>query len=99
MGSKLRKATNKGSLSLDGIYFFYCPACNEQHPMHVPQWSFNGDMERPTFSPSLRVFDHSDINKTKCHLFVKDGVLEYLGDCAHSLAGRAVDMVDIETHE
>lgn len=38
----------------DGMKVFYCPACNEHHGVNSG-WTFNGDYERPTFSPSLLV--------------------------------------------
>lgn len=30
-----------------------CPGCGEDHALRAEVWSFNGDMVRPTFSPSL----------------------------------------------
>ncbi len=44
-------------------YMFYCPGCQSLHSMTVngfvnscgASWTFNGDVERPTFSPSLKV--------------------------------------------
>lgn len=48
-------------------YFFLCPGCKDWHYVlvrygdtypkgfGVPQWEFNGDIEKPTFSPSLLV--------------------------------------------
>lgn len=29
---------------------------------------------------------------TRCHTFVTDGVIQFLGDCTHALAGRTVPM-------
>jgi hypothetical protein len=31
----------------------------------------------------------------RCHLFVRNGKIEYCGDCTHDLAGRTVDMIEI----
>lgn len=31
-----------------------------------------------------------------CHSFVKDGRIEFLGDCTHELAGQTVELPDIE---
>jgi hypothetical protein len=46
-----------------GVYTVYCPGCKSQHliPTHQGQsifssgatWSFNGDVDKPTFSPSV----------------------------------------------
>lgn len=35
-------------------YAISCPGCGEDHYIG-PSWGFNGDFERPTFSPSLLV--------------------------------------------
>lgn len=45
VSSKLRRST-------DG-YTWYCPACDEPHPL-PDGWSFDGNLEQPTFSPSFR---------------------------------------------
>lgn len=33
---------------------------------------------------------------TVCHSFLKDGRIEFLNDCTHALAGKTVDLADIE---
>ena len=43
-----------------GRLMFRCPGCNENHMIRVgdgsgPGWTFNGDYDRPTFSPSVLV--------------------------------------------
>lgn len=45
VSSKLRRG--------EGRYFHWCPACKELHQL-PDRWKFNGDLERPTFSPSFR---------------------------------------------
>lgn len=73
-------------------YVFYCPGCKCGHSFDVrtdgkrPAWTFDGNMERPTFSPSLLYPDR------RCHLFLRDGMIEFLSDCTHELAGRTVPM-------
>lgn len=77
--------------------FFYCPGCKHGHPYVVPRWTFNGDWERPTFSPSLLVFSRhpeTGARQTHCHLYLRDGRLEFLSDSAHELAGQTVDLPD-----
>lgn len=44
----------------DGHAKIYCPGCEDSHYLVVESkqgscWSFNNDVERPTFSPSLLV--------------------------------------------
>lgn len=80
-----------------GVYLFYCPACGCSHVFRVPPWEFNGDYDKPTVKGSVLV--NADLEKAapgsiKCHLFVRDGKIEYLGDCTHGLAGKTVEMED-----
>ena len=81
----------------NGIYFIGCEGCKMLHPIHVGdqhkvKWSFNGNLEKPTFSPSLLVY--GDGNQTKCHSFITDGKIQFLSDCRHYLAGKTVDLKD-----
>lgn len=43
---------------VDG-YTHYCPACKELHTIYVrgnsPSWTFNGDLCKPSFSPSMKI--------------------------------------------
>lgn len=82
-----RRKTERGFL-----YMFYCPACREQHTFDVREneWEFNGDWDNPSFSPSLNLIPQGG----RCHLFVKNGIIEYCGDCRHHLSGRNVPLVD-----
>ncbi len=34
---------------------FRCPGCDDNHQIGVGTWTFNGDLERPTFTPSVLV--------------------------------------------
>ena len=54
---------------------------------------FNGDTEKPTFSPSLM---YNFIPGHVCHSFVEDGKIRFLGDCTHPLAGQTVDLLEID---
>jgi hypothetical protein len=38
----------------DGLLVFYCPGCEQCHGVN-DRWTFNGDFNRPTFSPSVLV--------------------------------------------
>ena len=77
---------------------FFCPGCRYYHSFTIerqthPVWTWNGSMEKPTFSPSLLVGPGT---KSQCHSFVVDGKIEYLGDCWHELRGQTVDMQEID---
>jgi hypothetical protein len=115
--------------------YFHCPGCNCEHgiwtekwvkdkddngnPIYGPVWNFNGDMDKPTFSPSILIRwvdipgDHLPVGEDGkfilqedervkgakdmvCHSFVRDGKIEFLGDCTHKLAGQTIEMEDIK---
>jgi hypothetical protein len=86
-----------------GMYCFYCPACNETHYIALsdndcgfPIWRWNGDFEKPTIEPSVKVEYHGADKDTVCHSFIRDGRIQYLSDCSHELRGQTIDMVDIK---
>jgi len=57
-------------------------------------WTWNGCVDKPTVRPSILTTggegDH------RCHSWVNDGVVQFLEDCSHDLAGKSVDLLDIE---
>lgn len=99
---------------------FWCPGCNEAHVIcYAPgRWTWNGNAELPTFSPSVLVTGgHYAPNWTgpncwcnfnerhpesaqvrfkceRCHSFVTDGQIQFLGDCTHALVGQTVPLPD-----
>lgn len=82
---------------------FYCPGCRTHHavPVQPPMpngWNWNGDLQKPTLSPSLLTRWHDWETKTDkvCHIFVTDGNIQYLTDCTHELAGQTVPLEDLE---
>lgn len=89
-----------------GEYAFHCPGCNARHsiwprPLTNPEngasWEFNGDVDRPTVSPSLldvRQFTDPDRRGQVCHSFITDGQIRFLSDCTHTLAGQTVEIPD-----
>lgn len=83
-------------------YMFECPGCEISHAFDK-RWSFNGNLDRPTFQPSLLVhwtqYEPSkqegkkyDEKECVCHSFVTDGKIQFLNDCTHKLAGQTVEM-------
>jgi len=73
---------------------FDCPGCREPHivvvPPHPNAWDWNGDVQSPTLSPSILV--QGGENDVRCHSFVRGGVIEFLLDCSHDLAGQSVQL-------
>jgi len=79
------------------------PGVTEESPHAAgkPHWDFNGDFERPTFTPSVnswwggfRSGDH-DVPLHRCHSFITDGRIQFLGDCTHALANQTVDLPEV----
>jgi hypothetical protein len=83
----------------------WCPGCSEgrtsgsgYHALIVkapegssaPVWGWDGNIERPTFTPSLLCE-----GEIRCHSFIVAGQWQFLGDCEHPLAGQTVDMVPL----
>lgn len=68
----------------------------DQYMPFDERWTFNGDFEKPTFRPSMRV-DYR--NGLITHCFVTDGQIQYLSDCTHDMAGKTVPCVDFEYGE
>lgn len=83
----------------NGFYLFHCPGCNRTHYVDKNIWQFNGDVDNPTVSPSILVNGYEKcINPTepRCHSFIKDGKIQFLSDCSHSLAGQTVELPEWE---
>lgn len=88
---KLRKYEGRNG---ESGFTFYCPGCKHHHAFpNGSHWSFNGDLGNPTFDPSLlNTFPGGEI----CHLHVKEGKIDFAADCTHELAGKTVEMEDVE---
>lgn len=108
----VKPAQGAGSTSAD--YLFWCPGCKMAHGVWTKPrqtgavWRFNGDMEAPTFEPSLLIQGTVDLTPEqhqqimagksvepkpfRCHLFVRQGFLQFLTDSTHPLAGMTVPM-------
>jgi hypothetical protein len=90
-------------------YVFWCPGCNRAHALNN-SWSFNGDLKKPTFNPSVKVtgtvpMTDEEYDKIMngekitpesftCHSFIRDGSIQFLNDCTHILAGKTVEVPD-----
>lgn len=80
-------------------YAFYCASCQEAHTYYIvkwreggnPVWNFNGNEVAPTFTPSLL---YQQPPEKRCHIFITDGIIKYLPDCGHQLAGKDVPIPD-----
>lgn len=82
----------------------WCPACQSMHDYFVEQphsngarWTFNGDGDRPSFTPSMNigVGPFPDGRVERCHYFVTDGEIRYCTDSTHRLAGQNIALPDV----
>lgn len=81
-----------------GEYHFNCPGCKMVHKVYLtkrpdePVWSWNGSVDKPTISPSILVRWNYAEKKFVCHSFIRDGNIQFLDDCTHSLKGQTVEI-------
>ena len=96
----------------EGIFMYKCPGCRDTHFIYTKTrnssnaiWKFNGDVNSPTFKPSInyttgymiprKYLKDDEYNYYKeenigsrCHSFVQNGVVNFCGDCTHSMNGK-----------
>jgi hypothetical protein len=95
--------------------WFWCQGCETHHSYRIrnakgesgPIWAWNGDMDKPSFTPSLLIrsvrprdgkvnpdgsFDPVDL---RCHLLLTNGQINYCGDCTHGLKGQVVSLPEL----
>lgn len=100
LSKKLRSIEGNGLM-------FWCPGCDGAHAVWTgegpgPRWTWNGDADRPTFSPSVLVtYNGPDAGvggapPAVCHFFVTDGRIAFCGDSTHALSGQTVDIPDFD---
>jgi hypothetical protein len=83
VGRYLRSVTNG--------YAHYCPGCELMHAFAVDvplgngaRWTFNGDLEKPTFNPSM------NIGSDWCHYNLVNGELRFSTCNGHKLGGTTM---------
>lgn len=94
--------TSEGYTPASAGFHFWCPGCEEPHSVKTEgagAWTFNGDTVKPTVSPSVLVrwFEHpTDTQREtkRCHSYVKDGFVQFLDDCHHTLKGCTIPIPD-----
>lgn len=79
----------------------------QPNPESEARWTFDGNEAAPTFAPSVLVYHWSkygpDGHKaegaekiTDCHYFLRAGRIEFCSDSRHALAGKTVDLPELE---
>lgn len=85
-----------------GGYSHWCPACEEIHVIG-DSWGFNGDLDCPTFTPSVKVTGIETIKENGrwngewvvCHYFLTGGKIHFQGDCTHAMRGQTVPLPEL----
>ena len=109
VSSKLR--TVGGQFPGERGYSHWCPGCEEMHVIWtarvgdhgINSWQFDGNLDAPTFSPSVRVtYNGPDAGQMRegghraphacCHYFLRAGQLQFCGDSTHALAGKTLPL-------
>ena len=104
--SKYLRKTERG-------YVHWCPACKQMHTL-PDGWTFNGDVNKPTFTPSFKTSGNQLVldaggNWTgewrrdaqgnpipyTCHYILTNGILNFCGDCTHSMANKSVPLPEL----
>jgi len=96
VSAKLRLVQNGGLM-------YWCQGCAERHIVRTgagdgPRWGFNGDFAAPTFTPSVLITwrdPDGQIPDEVCHTFITAGMVQFLGDCTHALAGQTLELPDL----
>lgn len=86
---------------------FFCSGCGDnhvvpftdvpvtkEHPLPPGVWFFNGNLDKPTISPSIRII--GGVTGTLCHVVVTDGILNFCADSPHKYAGQSIGMLPCE---
>jgi hypothetical protein len=96
--------SNLTPIEADGeiiAYYFECPGCGLAHAPYIKphknsvgaSWYFNGDIEKPTFSPSIMSkVEYTEGKVSICHLYITSGKIHFLEDSTHTLAGKVIDL-------
>ena len=84
-GDDVRKST--------GLHMLPVNVTQPDDPLqHVTSWTWDGNLEAPTISPSILTGRGSPFI---CHSFLTAGVFNFLGDCTHDLVNQQVPIPDL----
>lgn len=76
---------------------WHCPGCESGHGVPVNEhksgrgWQWNGSLDSPTLAPSILVnVGRANPDAHLCHTFINNGMIQFLPDCTHNMAGKTV---------
>ena len=75
-----------------------CPGCGCLHGLKKDTWRKDDSDNDPSFHPSLIVTlkFRDGRSDSRCHSWIKGGRIEFLGDSTHALAGKTVELPDLD---
>lgn len=98
LGKKLKRVGHAEAYPFGGIGH-WCPGCRVMHVFPTSDW--DGSREQPTVS-SERRFEARGfgalVPATLCRYQLMAGVLRFMSDCTHALAGKSVPLPDLPGH-
>lgn len=103
MGAKVRDASYGETV----VYAFYCFGCRHEHLFYVnaankPTWNFNGDINNPTFTPSLlnRWGKYvADWKPPADEAWTEEQINEHSGQCHLNITNGLIDYYEDCTHD
>jgi hypothetical protein len=111
ISSKLRNSAD--STGRKGLTY-WCQGCESLHQIWyeggVPgrNWGWDGNVDAPTFTPSVLVTYPANPDadedfkewrtERRCHTFITNGQVQFLGDCTQALAGQTLPLPDLPDH-
>lgn len=112
LSAKLARIGKADGYWTEGQIAHWCPACKGLHPFAIETrnhsgaiWTWDNNVERPTFSPSMNIrigpypAEPGQPGRTDvCHYFLRGGQIQFLGDCTHDMRGQTVEMPDMPPH-
>lgn len=88
---------------VEGGFGHWCPGCEQMHvicvddaPSFGERWTFDGNVDKPTFNPSVRIrlIEGNEVVSC-CHYYLESGLLKYCGDTTHGLSERTIPLPDL----
>lgn len=96
MKTKLREYNGRTLLTFQPHGYDYpieLPVITSGNRDKANAWTWNGDKEKPTLRPSIRT-KHGGSGLIS-HMWLNDGVCQHLDDSTDGLAGRTLDLQDL----
>src|SRR5579859_2161142 len=110
---KVKPCVDNVTKKPNGNFYFRCPATGKQIELSTQSawstnqivYSFNQDVERPTFSPLVLIVNDKHIGHEMVHLGnaqivnhfqILDGNIRYMEDSTHHMRGKTVPLPELK---